>query len=66
MSSKRDREVEVLQRKIAELESLLDSFWTGDVPENASLSHMILAKAGRHRLAERSKTPALLVKQTTN
>lgn len=42
--------------------SLLNSFWTGDVPENASLDHLVLAKAGRLRLQEMSKKPVLLQK----
>lgn len=42
------------------LRSLLDSFWTGNVPENATLDHMVLAKAGRLRLAEKAKVCALL------
>jgi hypothetical protein len=42
------------------LRSLLQSFWTGDVPENASLDHLVLAKAGRLRLQELSKKPVLL------
>lgn len=42
------------------LHSLLESFWTGDVPENASLDHLVLAKAGRLRLQELRKKPALL------
>jgi hypothetical protein len=42
------------------LHSLLDSFWSGDVPNNATLNHMILAKAGRLRLAEKAKICSLL------
>lgn len=42
------------------LKSLLDSFFTGDVPEHASLSHMVLATWGRKRLDELAKQPALL------
>ena len=55
-------EAEYLQAKVAYLQSKLDSFWTGDVPENATLDHMILAKYGRQRLSEKAKKPALLVK----
>lgn len=40
--------------------SLVECFFTGDVPRNASLNHMILAKYGRVRLQEISKTPVLL------
>jgi hypothetical protein len=48
--------------EITHLKSLLESFWTGDVPQNATLDHMKLAKYGRQRLAEIGKTPALLVR----
>ena len=47
------------------LQSKLDSFFTGDVPNGASFDHMILAKYGRIRLIEKSKQPALLVKNTS-
>lgn len=53
------------EAKVQELESMLDSFWTGDVPSNATFDHLILAKWGRARLAEKAKTCALLAKQTT-
>lgn len=43
------------------LRSMLKSFWTGDVPSNATLDHMVLAKWGRKRLDEKAKVPALLV-----
>lgn len=46
-------------------ESLLDAFFTGNVPAGASLNHIILAQWGRKRLDARVKTPALLVKTTT-
>lgn len=49
-----------LEAKTEYLQSLLDSFWSGDVPRNASFDHLILAKAGRQRLKETGKTPALL------
>lgn len=42
------------------LKSLLDSFFSGDVPDSASLTHMVLAKWGRKRLEEMGRTPALL------
>lgn len=42
------------------LQSLLDTFWTGDIPSGASLEHMVLAKAGRLRLQEKAKVCALL------
>lgn len=47
------------EAQVVYLQSLLDSFWTGDVPSNASFDHLILAKAGRQRLKETGKTPAL-------
>jgi hypothetical protein len=49
------------EAKVQYLESLLDSFWTGDVPDGATFNHMILAKWGRKRLEEKAKQPALLV-----
>ena len=42
------------------LRSLLSSFWTGDVPDSATLDHLILAKAGRIRLEAKSKVCSLL------
>ena len=48
--------------EITFLRSLLDSFWSGDVPEGATMDHMKLAKYGRIRLKDIGKTPALLVK----
>lgn len=42
------------------LRSLLDSFWTGDVPNDATLDHLVIAKAGRQRLDEKAKRCALL------
>lgn len=45
---------------IAFKQSLLDSFWTGDLPDNATLDHMVLARAGRLRLNEKAKVCALL------
>lgn len=50
------------EAEIRYLEGLLNSFWTGDVPDNASLDHLILAKYGRIRLTEKAKQPALLAK----
>jgi len=47
--------------KVAYLESLLTSFWTGSIPDNASLDHMVLAAAGKERLAKKAKRAALLV-----
>lgn len=51
-----------LEALVEHLRSKLDAFWTGDIPENASLDHMILAKYGRKRIEDKSKKPALLVK----
>ena len=41
-------------------ESVYHTFFSGDVPQNASLAHMIIAKYGRQRLEELKKKPALL------
>jgi len=48
------------EARVAYLESLLDSFFTGDVPDNTTLEHMILAKYGRKRLEELKAQPAIL------
>lgn len=58
----KDRRIRELERQVIVLQSKLDAFFTGDVPQNASLDHMILAKAGRVRLQERAKQAALLTK----
>jgi hypothetical protein len=50
------------QHEIDRLRGVIQAFYTGDVPENASIDHLILAKYGRIRLAEKAKTPALLAK----
>jgi hypothetical protein len=42
------------------LQSLLDTFFSGDIPESASMQHFILAKWGRKRLEEMRKKPAIL------
>jgi hypothetical protein len=39
---------------------LLNSFWTGNIPDDATLEHLVLAKAGRQRLEEKAKRCALL------
>lgn len=52
-----------LEAYIEHLESKLEAFFTGDVPQNATFDHMILAKYGRIRLTEKSKVPALLSNQ---
>lgn len=49
----------VAEERVRLLQSMLDSFWTGDVPANASLDHLMLAKWGRKRLEDKAKTPAL-------
>jgi hypothetical protein len=51
-----------IQLENEHLKSLLNSFWTGDVPQGATLDHMKLAKYGRIRLADMGKVPALLAK----
>ncbi len=49
------------EAKVAYLNSLVESFFTGDVPDTgASLTHMLLAKWGRKRLEELRQQPALL------
>lgn len=55
-----DKEASLLTNENEFLRSLLDAFWTGNVPDNATLDHMVLAKAGRLRLAEKAKVCALL------
>lgn len=45
--------------------SLLDTFFTGDVPDNASLEHFQLARWGRKRLEELKSQPALLHTSTS-
>ena len=52
--------VEHLTNENEFLKSLTGSFWTGDVPDSATLDHMILAKAGRLRLEAKSKVCTLL------
>lgn len=41
-------------------ESCVETFFTGDIPSNASFKHLILATWGRKRLESLKKTPALL------
>jgi hypothetical protein len=48
------------EERVAYLESLLETFFTGDVPNGASLNHFVLAKWGRKRLEEQKSTAALL------
>lgn len=40
--------------------SLVETFFTGDIPDGACLDHLVLAKYGRMRLQSLSKQPALL------
>jgi len=40
-------------------------FWTGNIPEGATMEQVIMASAGRKRLDALSKTPALLTKGVT-
>lgn len=42
------------------MRSLLDTFFTGDVPAQPSLQHLVLARWGRKRLEELKTQPALL------
>ena len=55
-----EQHIEFLQEKADFLQSMLDSFWTGDVPDDATLDHVVLAKAGRLRIAEKAKLCKLL------
>jgi hypothetical protein len=48
------------EARAAYYESCVNAFFTGDVPNNASLEHMVLAKWGRQRLEELKRTPVLL------
>lgn len=40
-------------------ESLVDSFFSGNVPDGANFNHFIMAQWGRKRLVEKNKVPAL-------
>ena len=40
--------------------SLVEAFFSGDIPHGASIDHMILAKYGRKRHEDLNNTPALL------
>ena len=53
-------QVENLVNENLHLKSLLESFWTGNVPDKATLDHLVLAKAGRLRLEEKAKVCVLL------
>jgi hypothetical protein len=55
--------VVVLEQENRLLRSLLDSFWQGEAPCGASLTHHLLAQWGRRRLEEKKKKPALLGEQ---
>lgn len=48
------------QGDVAYQRGLLNSFWTGNVPDDATLDHLVIAKAGRQRLEEKAKRCALL------
>jgi len=41
-----------LEDEVERLQSLLDTFFSGNVPHNASPDHFVLAKWGRRRLEE--------------
>lgn len=60
ITGRNDDYVENLINENDFLKGMLSSFWTGDVPNSATLSHMILAKAGRFRIAEKAKVCSLL------
>lgn len=62
MSSIADLKERVLvaEARVAHLQSLVDAFYSGEVPEVGTFDHHILAKWGRRRLDERVKTAALL------
>lgn len=40
--------------------SIVDAFFTGDVPDEATLDHLIVAKWGRKRLEDLKAQPVLL------
>ena len=40
-----EHHIDKLTAANAYLNSLLDSFWTGDLPEDVTLEHMVLVKA---------------------
>lgn len=48
------------ESEVLRLQSMLEAFFTGDVPDGASVDHLILAKWGRKRLEEKKQQPALL------
>lgn len=60
-----DAALKAANERIALLESKLESFFTGDVPQHATFDHVILAQYGRKRLAERTRQAALLTKPAT-
>ena len=51
--------IDFLNSENTHLKSLLSSFWTGNLLDNTTLDHMVLAKAGRMRLEEKAKVCAL-------
>ena len=53
---------EEAEQRVLFLESLLDTFFTGDVPVGATPEHLTMAYWGRKRLEEKSKKAALLQK----
>lgn len=57
-----EEEVSRLDAENMLLRSKLDSFFSGDIPQGATLDHMVLAKYGRQRLLEKRQTAALLAK----
>lgn len=61
--SQSDKRLQELEAENRLLKSMLDTFFTGNVPQGATLKHFVLAKYGRMRLDEQRKTPALLTKK---
>lgn len=55
-----NRRVRELEAKVVLLQSKVDAFFSGDIPENASLDHMVLAQAGRERIRAKAKRAVLL------
>lgn len=51
------------EAEATELRSMLDAFFTGNVPDDATLQHVILAQWGRKRLDEKKRNGVLLTPQ---
>lgn len=48
------------EEEIEKYKSYLTSFYTGNIPENGDLIHLVLSKWGRKRLDEMNTTPKIL------